>query len=205
MQRLHQPLPNTTLKTYSKARLASCKRITKLHTSRQEDAPMHGLQRAFFYTTLLLLSKPLAAASVYRCEDSNGRLTYTLQGCTTNQQVQMQNADNPTPGSGKPTPLAKAKKHKAQQRKKTSADKAVLVIGEHQDGCGNQVTGSARRTAMINGQVRSGMPLKDVISTLGKPDKISSQNGQMRYLYRDKNGNSKQVSFDENGCVRSKR
>jgi hypothetical protein len=27
----------------------------------------------------------------------------------------------------------------------------------------------------------------------------------MRYLYRDKNGNTKQVSFDENGCVRSKR
>jgi hypothetical protein len=58
---------------------------------------------------------------------------------------------------------------------------------------------------MINHQVRSGMPLKDVESALGKPDKISSQNGLLRYLYRDKDGNTKQVSFDENGCVRGKR
>jgi hypothetical protein len=169
---------------------------------------MHGLLRATFCATLLYPLTHTPAASVYRCEDSNGHLSYTLQGCTNNQLMQVQNADNPRPGSGKPTPLAKTKqpKHKASHQQKTPADEhAVLVIGEHQDGCGNQLTGSARRTAMINGQVRSGMLARDVVSALGKPDKISSQNGQMRYLYRDKNGNSKQVSFDENGCVRSKR
>jgi hypothetical protein len=172
---------------------------------------MHGLLCATLCATLLYPSNHALAASVYRCEDSNGHLTYTLQGCANNQLLQVQNADNPRPGSGKPVPLAKTKakkhnKHKAPRSKKTkAANEALVVIGEHQDGCGNQVTGSARRTAMIHGQVRSGMPLKDVVSTLGKPDKISSQNGQMRYLYRDKNGHSKQVSFDENGCVRSKR
>jgi hypothetical protein len=167
---------------------------------------MHGLLRATFCATLLYPATPAVAASVYRCEDSSGHLTYTLQGCATNQQQQVQNTDNARPGTGKPVPLAKAKKSRPQRSKKAQAAKeALLVIGEHQDGCGNQVTGSARRTAMINGQVRSGMPLKDVVSALGKPDKVSSHNGQMRYLYRDKNGNSKQVSFDENGCVRSKR
>jgi hypothetical protein len=169
---------------------------------------MHGLLRAMFCATLLYPTSHALAANVYRCEDSNGHLTYTLQGCTSQQMLQVQNADNPTPSSGKPVPLAKAKKqqkHKTPRSKKSKAEKTMLVIGEHQDGCGNQVTGSARRTAMINGQVRSGMPRKDVESALGKPDKITSLNGQMRYLYRDRDGNSKQVSFDENGCVRSKR
>ena len=171
---------------------------------------MHGLLRATFCATLLYPSSHTVAANVYRCEDSNGHLTYTLQGCASDQLLQVQNADNPTPSSGKPVPLAKTKTKKRQpiktaQSKKSNAKKTMLVIGEHQDGCGNRVTGSARRTAMINGQVRSGMPLKDVESALGKPDKITSQNGQMRYLYRDRDGNSKQVSFDENGCVRSKR
>jgi hypothetical protein len=173
---------------------------------------MHGLLRATLCASLLYPSSPIVAASVYRCEDSNGHLTYTLQGCASNQRLQVQNADNQRPGSGKPIPLAKEakqtkpSKHKTARSKKAKhAQQALVVIGEHQDGCGNQVTGSARRTAMINGQVRSGMPLKDVERALGKPDKITSQNGQMRYLYRDRDGNSKQVSFDENGCVRSKR
>ena len=169
---------------------------------------MHGLLRATLCATLLYPASHTLAANVYRCEDRNGHLTYTLQGCTSQQLLQVQNAENPTPSSGKPVPLAKAKKYskgKTSRSKKTKAKKNALVIGEHQDGCGNRVTGSARRTAIISKQVRSGMPLKDVESALGKPDKVTSQNGQMRYLYRDKNGNSKQVSFDENGCVRSKR
>ena len=170
---------------------------------------MHGLLRTLVCTSLLYASSHVLAASVYRCEDSSGHLTYTLQGCTGNQRLQVQSVDSPRPGNGKPVPLAKAhkpskQKHVRSKQAKT-ADHAPLVVGEHQDGCGNQVTGSARRTAMINGRVRPGMPLKDVESALGKPDKINSQNGQMRYLYRDKHGNSQQVSFDENGCVRSKR
>ena len=167
---------------------------------------MHGLLRAAFCATLLCPSSQTLAADVYRCEDSNGHITFTLQGCATSQQLQIQNADNPRPGSGKPVPLAKSKTSKAHRSKQPSnKSEALVVIGEHQDGCGNRVTGSARRSAMINHRVRSGMTLKDVESALGKPDKITSQNGQMRYLYRDKDGNSKQVSFDENGCVRSKR
>jgi hypothetical protein len=167
---------------------------------------MHGLLRAAFCATLLYPSSHALAADVYRCEDSNGHITFTLQGCATNQQLQVQNADNPRPGKGKPVPLAKAKTAKVRRSKQQKAgNQALVVIGEHQDGCGNQVTGSARRKAMINHQVRSGMPLKDVESALGKPDKISSQNGLLRYLYRDKDGNTKQVSFDENGCVRGKR
>ena len=49
------------------------------------------------------------------------------------------------------------------------------------------------------------MTLADVESTLGRPDKISSQNGQLRYQYLDNQGRSRRVSFDENRCVKGKR
>ncbi|MNR64480.1 hypothetical protein D3C85_1871430 [compost metagenome] len=58
---------------------------------------------------------------------------------------------------------------------------------------------------MIRQQVRAGMTRRDVESSLGEPDKITSQNGQTRYHYADQKGNRRQVTFDEAGCVKGKR
>ncbi|RJG09912.1 DUF4124 domain-containing protein [Pseudomonas cavernicola] len=167
---------------------------------------MHRLLRAVSCAFLLCPSPLLLASTVFRCEDANGHVTFTLQGCPTEQAQQLQNADNPTPGNDKPVPLAKtAKGARSSKTSKKAKASELVVVGEQQDGCGNRVTGSARRAAMIQKEVRAGMTRADVESTLGKPDKISSQNGQMRYQYRDNEGRSRQVSFDENGCVRGKR
>jgi hypothetical protein len=163
---------------------------------------MHGLQRAVF-CAILLCPPPLLASTVFRCEDASGHITFTLQGCPAGQLQYLQDANNPTPGSGKPTPLAKAAK--ASRSKAVAKTSELVVVGESQDGCGNLVTGSERRTAMIKRQIRSGMHRSDVESSLGTPDRISSQNGQTRYHYRDQQGNSRQVSFDEAGCVKGKR
>ncbi len=167
---------------------------------------MHRLLRATFCATLLCPSPLLLASTVFRCEDASGHTTFTQQGCPTAHAQQLQNADNPTPGSGKPVPLAKTVKG-INSRKTSKGAKAskLVIVGEQQDGCGNRVTGNARRAAMIQKEVRAGMTRADVESALGKPDKISSQNGQQRYQYQDQAGRSRQVSFDENGCVRGKR
>ncbi|MGL4315476.1 MAG: DUF4124 domain-containing protein [Pseudomonas sp.] len=149
-----------------------------------------------------LLCPALSASTVFRCEDASGHITYTLQGCPTDASQDLQSADNPTPGQGKAIPLAKVGKGKGKRDKETSE---LVVVGEKQDGCGNRVTGSERRTAMIRQQVRSGMTQSDVQSSLGTPDKITSQDGQTRYHYEDREGNRRQVTFDEAGCVRSKR
>lgn len=163
---------------------------------------MHGLHRVAF-CAILLCPPPLPASTVFRCEDASGHVTFTLQGCPVEQVQYLQDADNPTPGSGKPTPLAKpSKSSRGKAAKKTSA---LVVVGKQEDGCGNLVTGRERRTAIIKQQIRSGMHRSDVESSLGMPDRISSQNGQTRYHYRDQQGNSRQVSFDEAGCVKGKR
>lgn len=153
----------------------------------------------------LLLCPTLHASTVFRCEDASGHITYTLQGCPTEADQQLQSADNPTPGQGKAVPLAKPRKSEGKGSKQDRKSEDLLVVGQKQDGCGNRVTGSARRIAMIRQQARSGMTQRDVESSLGKPDKVTSQDGQIRYHYEDNQGNRRQVTFDEAGCVKEKR
>lgn len=161
---------------------------------------MHGALRAACCATLLYpLTSPLAT-TVFRCEDAEGHITFTQLGCPSEDRQTLQNAYNPTPGNGKPVPLANPTRSSEPPQKSGTA----VVVGEQNDGCGNRVTGSVRREAMIRKEVRAGMPLADVESMLGKPDKVSSHNGQLRYQYLEPNGRSRQVSFDEDRCVKGK-
>ncbi|MDP3816523.1 hypothetical protein [Pseudomonas sp.] len=168
---------------------------------RQGGRLMHGLRCAAFCAILLYPSLSLSS-NVFRCENGKGQVTFAQHGCPGAQTQQLQHAYNPTPGSGKPVPLAKTRKTKRSA--KQESDHAVVVVGVQQDGCGNRLSSSERRTAIIRQKISSGMSRADVESSLGKPDRITQHNGQARYLYRDKKGNSRQVSFDEAGCVKGK-
>jgi hypothetical protein len=160
---------------------------------------MRGLLRAAFCAALLYPTQASLAATVFRCEDANGHITFTRHGCPTEQQQRIQNAHNQTPSSGKAVPLAKP-----ARSTRASGASELVVVGQQDDGCGNRITGSARRAAIIKQEIRSGMTRSDVESSLGKPHKISRQNGLQRYHYRDNSGNTRQVSFDEAGCVKGK-
>lgn len=162
---------------------------------------MQGLHCAAF-CVILLCPLPTLGSSVFRCEDANGHVTFTRQGCPDDHSQRLQEAYNPTPGSGKPVPLAKPRKTSHENTPK--ADRELTVIGIKQDGCGNHLNSRERRVAIIKQQIRLGMSRSDVESSLGKPDKISEQNGQTRYLYQGKKGNKRNVSFDEAGCVKGK-
>lgn len=142
-----------------------------------------------------------SAASVFRCVSANGHVTFTRHGCTDDEEQHLQDARNHTPSSGKAIPLATPGRRAAT----TSASSGELVIvGQQDDGCDNLLTSSERRQAIIRKEVRRGMSRADVESSLGKPDRVTSSNGQQRYHYREKRkgGNSRQVSFDEAGCVK---
>ena len=161
---------------------------------------MHGLLRAALCAPLLAFLPCTWATTVIRCEDPQGRVTFTLHGCTASQTAHQQDARNPTPGSGKPVPLATPPR-RAQQ---TPERIRFASTGQQQDGCGNTITGRERRQAIIKQQPKAGMTRRDVESALGKPDRTSQSNGQMRYHYKDRDGNTRQVSFDEQGCVKGK-
>ena len=145
---------------------------------------------------------PALSTTVFRCEDMNGKLTFTRQGCPENHEQSLQKAYNPPPGSSKPVPLAKPQK--TSRKGKNSTRKDLAVIGIKQDGCGNLLSSSERRTAIIKQQIRPGMSRADVESSLGRPDKVSETNGQTRYVYDGKKGNKRNVTFDQAGCVKGK-
>lgn len=153
--------------------------------------------------TLLLTTGPAFAANIYRCVDEAGNLTFTRQGCPTNQTAQIQTAQNPTPSSGKAVPLAKPRERRTKHEKQPS--RQLTVIGKKDDGCGNRVTGSARRNAIISQQVLPGMTRSDIDSAFGTPDAVTSRNGRTQYRYVSDKGQTRTISFDEQGCVRGKR
>lgn len=159
---------------------------------------MHRLSILVF-CSLLTQAPETLAARVFRCEDSLGNLTFTSHGCPTEHKLQIVNPQNPTPSSGKAIPLATPKPRNSRQNESTAT-----VVGERQDGCGNRVTGSLRRSAIIKKQILAGMTKADVESALGQPQRVDRKNGQIRYHYQDLQGNKSQVSFDQAGCVKGK-
>lgn len=162
------------------------------------------MQRMLVITSYLLFMPlgPAVAADVFRCEDPNGHVTFTQQGCPDNQTITVQTASNPAPGSNRPVAMANTtyKQGGARQHQES-----LTVVAEKQDGCGNRVIGTQRRTAIIRKQIMAGMTRNDVESSLGKPDEQSSRNGEIHYRYRDNEGKSRHVSFDQQGCVKAKR
>lgn len=163
---------------------------------------------ALLLSTLLLLSTG-EAATVFRCTSAGGKVLFSQYGCPTDQQQDRQKASNPTPGSGKPVPLANprpaAQPRAAARGKGQESNDGVVVVGEQQNGCGNRVTGAARRKAIIEGRIKTGMTRSDVESAFGKPDKVSQNNGTLRYHYEaDKKRGARTVTFDEDGCVAGK-
>lgn len=160
--------------------------------------------RAGICASLLYPTLNIQATTVLRCEDAKGHVTYTLHGCPESASQDLQEARNPTPGKGKAVPLAKTRQARAKTKDEKEDEPQLVVVGTRQDGCGNRLSSSERRSAVIRQQVRGGMSRRDVESALGTPDKVTSTDGQTRYHYADRQGNRRQVTFDEFGCVKEK-
>lgn len=152
---------------------------------------------------LLLWTTPTLAASIYRCSDADGNLTFTRQGCPVDQATQIQQSVNSTPGSGKAVPLAKPRQR--NKSRQDASSRTLTVVGTQDDGCGNLITGSARREALIKQQILPGMTRADVESAFGTPDTVTSRNGKMQYRYSGVKGRTRTVTFDQYGCVGGKR
>jgi hypothetical protein len=153
-----------------------------------------------FITLLLLLPFGVGASTVNRCQDQSGSVTFTTLSCPSGQTTTPQGI-NPASGmTFTPTPPT-SKAEETKDRK----SREVVVVGQRDDGCGNILSAEQRRKAIINRQTPTGMSKRDVENLLGRPDKIISRNAEVRYVYEEKKGRSRQVSFDEHGCVKGKR
>src|SRR5690606_12683414 len=138
--------------------------------------------------SLLYPAAGAEAATVLRCEDASGHVTYTLHGCPGDASQALQAAYTPTPGKGKAVLLAKPGKARGRAKNREAESPSLVVVGAKQDGCGNKRTSSERRRAVIRQQIRGGMTQRDVESALGEPDKVTRNDGQTRYHYADEKG-----------------
>lgn len=148
---------------------------------------------------LLLGCASAQSATVFHCEDAAGHLTFSASGCASDSDSRLQRADNPRPGGARPTLMAKPK---AAPRKE--APRAPTVVATRTDGCGDLLSSSERRQAIIRGQVKIGMSRADVENALGPPQRISQLDTLTRYHYeaRQRKERSRLVTFDDQGCVR---
>lgn len=148
---------------------------------------------------LLLGCASAQSATVFRCEDAAGHLTFSASGCASDSDSRLQRADNPRPGGARPTLMAKPK---AAPRKE--APRAPTVVATRTDGCGDLLSSSERRQAIIRGQVKIGMSRAAVENALGPPQRISQLDTLTRYHYeaRQRKERSRLVTFDDQGCVR---
>jgi hypothetical protein len=166
----------------------------------KEDDAMQGWRSAAACLLLIVYLPHSGATTVSRCEDAQGRVTFTTLGCPSDHSERSQRADNPPPGGSKPPPREKPKSQKG------SGDGIRFAgIDQTQAGCGSALNPQQRRQAIIRQTPLPGMTRGEVESALGKPDRTSQNNGQLRYHYKDRDGNTRQVSFDEQGCVKGKR
>lgn len=150
----------------------------------------------------LLLALSLApageAATVFRCEDASGHVTFTQLGCPNAQAGERIEADNPPPGGTSVTPMATP----APLRREAPS---VVVVGEGKEKCGARLGEQERRKAIVEQRIMAGMTRSDVERALGKPDRVSGNNAEVTYRYKaDKRRGSRSVSFDQEGCVKGK-
>lgn len=166
------------------------------------------LHKTSHFFCIALACSPImaAASSIQRCEDNTGNITFTSLGCPNGHDMQWQEAYNAPPGT---TTSILPGAEQPEKSRRSSIDpfpkKEILVVGQRDDGCGNRLSAEQRRRAIINEQTPPGMTRKDAESLLGRPDKVTTRNGETRYVYHEKKGRSSQVTFDENDCVKGKR
>ncbi|MCW3150131.1 DUF4124 domain-containing protein [Stutzerimonas stutzeri] len=165
---------------------------------------MHQYLAVTLFTSALMASQASIASTVFRCTDSDGQVTFSQQGCPDGTDRQRQQAYNPTPSTGKATKMASTKPRETRKAKHPNEERLTIVAERH-DGCGNRVTGSDRRSAIIAQRILAGMTRADVESALGRPDNVASSNGRVRYRYTDNDGGTRTITFDEGGCVTGKR
>ena len=155
---------------------------------------------AFFLLTALLQVTPSNAATLHRCQASDGRITFTSMSCATGEQLSIQEVHPYSPGW---VAIMPEFDHETVTGMKDRGREPGIVGGaEHK--CGNLIDSRQRREAIINRRVVAGMSQRDVESALGKPDKINTRTSTTSYRYDLKRGRSAQIDFDERGCVKGK-
>lgn len=144
------------------------------------------------------------AASVNKCVDQDGNITFTQHACPDGGQPNaVVNVRNVAPsGSGSAAETVLPEWRTVERSAKPRATPVVGLGGGSHAGCSTGLNEQDERTATVRGQAVQGMTRAQVESIYGKPNTTSTANGRVNYRYwSDRNREYVSVRFDENGCA----
>lgn len=163
-----------------------------------------------FILAALLLSSQASAATIFKCVDEAGKVTFTKNAnCPRNSSLEdVVRAHNAAPsGSSAPVQMAtpSAPAHTAQRPEQAPSEGPVVVGGSApQRGCDTGLSERDLRTAKVRGEIVPGMSRKDVESMYGPANRDGSARGAGATTYwNDKYVDVTSVNYDAGGCVRS--
>ncbi|MFG5864449.1 DUF4124 domain-containing protein [Metapseudomonas sp. CR1201] len=151
------------------------------------------------------LAQPAYSATVFKCVDSKGKVTFTQANCPDEHALDdVVTAHNPSPsGSSAPVQMAPSRRQQftsSPEAARDTSQRGVKVVS--QSPCSTGLSSTAQRTATVRGEAKKGMTQKEIESIYGKPDNVSSTDGKQHYRYY--NSAKKEyvsIGFDKNGCA----
>ena len=168
--------------------------------------------RTLFFALAALFCGLVQAATVFKCVDASGKVTFTQnQNCPdqTNQTAVVR-AHNPEP-TGEivqmaPTGQEQQGGYGYGESSPRSVGAKVTGLGgkASNEGCSTGLTETELRTAKVRGEIVQGMSRQDVESIYGTPNENGATRGAGSTTYwNDKYVSQTTVSYDSGGCVRS--
>lgn len=176
--------------------------------------------RSVFLMCLLAGAMPAAqAATVFKCVDAKGKVTFTQQNCPDNHALDdVISARNQAPsGSSAPTKMAEpvnrtqaqhypsTQRYAQQPAQQAIGGTSVTVVGgsAERSPCSTGLSDRDLRTAKVRGEIVPGMSRKDVESMYGTLNRDGHARGAGASTYwNDKYLDQTSVGYDSNGCVR---
>lgn len=170
------------------------------------------MYRFGFTLAALLVSSQASAATIFKCVDGAGKVTFTKNAnCPRNSDLDdIVRAHNAAP-SGSSAPIQMATPRSAQvagqaQVPAVAQPRGVAVVGGSAPDvkCDTGLNERDLRTAKVRGEIVPGMSRKDVESIHGPANRDGSARGAGTTTYwNDKYVDVTSVRYDAGGCVRS--
>lgn len=167
-----------------------------------------------FFATLL--AGNAYAATMFKCVDAEGRVTFTQANCPDNHELDdVVSAHNAAPsGTSAPVQMAAPRQqiqkpaagYSEQHRAGPTPPNSVTVVGgsAKRAPCSTGLSDRDLRTAKVRGEVVPGMSRKDVEDMYGKPNKDGHARGAGSSTYfRDKYVQVTHVRYGQDGCAGS--
>lgn len=171
------------------------------------------MRTATIFILLCCASAGANAATVFKCVDEKGKVTFTANAnCPQGQQLQdVVSAHNAAPsGSGPATRMAEPARPAISNRygnsSSPSQNPGYTVVGGSADAqpCSTGLSDRDLRTAMVRKEIVPGMSREQVESMYGKPNRDGAARGAGASTYwNDKYVDQTSVSYDRTGCVHS--